>query len=222
MALVRDLVDLIASRTGAPHATVAAIAEVLGLSFDDEADVDTAARLIIGVLATDDPSNAAERVATYAELPMTHLGLMNVPHPDGIGRNATIAAEDLSPSGPRGADKLRAMKSLAGRLAVDIEALMRGDDDSAVPYMIKVSRRATAPLAMVGVFAKDRSEQVALFRNTSDEEHAYSVASLRLNINAEVHGVILAEIADILRGAPLQRAAPGRRRARSAVAGGRI
>lgn len=205
MVLVRELVDLIATRMGAPLALVVAIADALGHRVTDTADVATAVRLIIGVLATDNPDVAPERVATYAALPMTHLHLANLPHPDGIMRSATVAAEDIVPGSANSADKVRSMKSLEGRLAVDIEALMRGDDEGAVPYMIKLGRRATAPFAFVGVFAKDHSEEIALFRHTTDEPGAYHIASLRMSLYAEIHGIILAEVADLLRGAPSPR-----------------
>ncbi|HLJ18900.1 MAG TPA: hypothetical protein VKU84_01815 [Stellaceae bacterium] len=196
-----NLIDAIAKTLGLARTHVAAIADVIGTDTSAPASITAGVDLVIASLAAATPEEAPRRLELYRALPLTHGQWLNVPRPDGGLATWAVAIEDFPIPPGDGPRLARLARSFGDALAQFIEQRIAGGPEFfGTPYMIKVARRDTAPLAFIGIMATNRAEEVLLYRHTEDSEQGYTLASYRLTLFADAHGHVLDAIADLFRG----------------------
>lgn len=201
MSTNADLVSIIAKTLGLDREHVDAIAQALSIAAGDEGTIATAVDLVIASLAAATPEEASRRLELYRALPLTHGQWLNCQAPNRPPQNLCLEVEDfpiLPGAGPRVAAFSR---SLWSALVQYLEQRIKDAPAwMGTPYMLKIARRDTAPLAFIGTMGADRSEEILLFRNTEDAELSYAISSYRLTLYASAHGHVLDAIADLFRG----------------------
>lgn len=200
MATIADLCAATSTACGADRAHVDLMAAAVGMAPDSEATIAKASTLVIALLSAAMPSEARDRVAIYSALPLTHVSWMNLPGADGSSRNLTIEAADFQLSPGAGATVTKFSRSFADAIAFAIDHHIRRLEPDLGIYMIRALRRSHSPLAFIGLMREDRSEEILLYRRTVESEESYTIASFQLSVCADIHGVVLKAIADLLRG----------------------
>jgi len=192
-----SLVQVIADSVGVPVDAAEQTAVALGVNPRGDASPDTGATILLALMASDDPTVAAQRAARLATLPMTHISLLGHPTPNGP-TNLVFEGDELTRMTEHDdADATRARKSLLGAFTVWIERKRLGLE-ARTPDLICVLRSDIAPYATVIFQHALDQETISLYREPHHSPDDYTTASHELQTRAQVHGHVLDAIAAFL------------------------